>query len=116
MKEAEWLAAVIAQDDDDSYEESGWVTWVIKGVAYLGSYSHCSCYGTFASLCGGGVGDDITTGTPSFQWSGTVSELISLAEAKGDPNMPGRTADPDDCDYDHLMNVYAQVIEWSKKQ
>lgn len=116
MKEADWAAAVIAQDDDGDYDESGWVAWVVGDVAYLGNYGHCSCYGTFDALCGGGVGDCINEGTPSFQWSGTVAALIALAESKGDPNMAGRTADPKDCDYDHLMNVYAQVIEWSKKQ
>mgnify|MGYP003441914660 CR=1 FL=1 len=115
MKSEDWRGAVIAQCDDKDYQESGWVAWVVGDCAYLGHYFHCSCYGTFDSLCGGGVGDSIEEGTPSFGWSGTVSELIALAESKGDPNMAGRTADTKDYDYDHLMNVYEQVIEWSKR-
>ena len=108
MTRDDWMKAVIAQDDDCDYQESGWVAWVVGDNAYLGSYSHCSCDGTWDVLGG--------TDGPGFDWSGTVAELVALAESKGDPNMAGRTADPKDYDYDHLMNVYDQVIEWSGKR
>ena len=113
MKSKEFDAAVIAQDDDNDYSESGWVAWVVGDAAYLGSYSHCSCYGTFDALCGAGVGDYIDEGTPRAEWTGTVEELVAMAVRKADPNMPERTSDTKDCDYDHLMNVYGQVIAWN---
>jgi len=115
MKSRDFDAAVIAQDDDEDYEESGWVAWVIGETAYLGSYSHCSCYGTFEVICDD-YANATSEGTPRYDWSGTVAELVAMAERKADPNMPERMSDPKDCDYDHLMKVYEQVIAWHAMQ
>ena len=104
--------AVIGQNDD----ESGWVACVFPdGKAAIGQYSHCSCYGTFDDLCGGSIGDWMENGTPSFTWSGTVAELVAMAERTADPAMPERAADPSDYDYDHLVECYRQVIAWSER-
>lgn len=93
---------VIAQDDDNDYSESGFVAWIDNGVAHLARYSHCSCFGTLTS-----IGDD-TRG----DWSGTPDELVTLAQQRLDPDMPTRPANTEDYDYDHLMKVYEQIIEW----
>ncbi len=93
---------VIAQDDDNDWDESGYV--VVANVetdqAAIGNYNHCSCYGTWDE------------GHPTWNWEGTISELIHIAENKLDPDMTTRTASSSDSDYDHLMEVYSQVIEW----
>ena len=90
---------VIAQDDDCDYSESGYVAVVKDGQAALGSYSHCSCYGTWETV--------------GWDWEGTVAELVDLARRKADPIMPTREADAGDHDYDHLMRVYEQIISWA---
>lgn len=96
---------IIAQDDDEDWEESGWVALVFNDhEAALSQYSHCSCYGTF------GIGGAIE----SWDWTGTPDQLVELAKNKRDPNMPEREADPKDYDYDHLMSVYQQILNWDK--
>lgn len=95
---------IVAQDGDIGcdYEASGWV--IIRDLKEdryaMGSYSHCSCYGTWSSQ---GMGD-------GWDWEGTKEELIALATGKFDPNMPDRIADPEDYDYDRLMSVYQEVL------
>jgi hypothetical protein len=99
---------VVGQSDDCYYEESGWIAVVKDNEAALGHYSHCSCYGTWSSLCGGGVNDSGNEG-PNWSWIGTPSELLEMAIAKEDPGLKGRTASIEDYDYDHLMDVYDQI-------
>jgi hypothetical protein len=38
-----------------------------------------------------------------------------MAKKKSDPAMPDREISTEDYDYDHLMKVYADVIELFKK-
>lgn len=110
----EFRAAIIAQSDDDDFEESGWVACVLPdGTALLGAYAHDSCYNTFDALCDvGGVACYVAEGLASFTWGGTVAGLVDLATRRADPAIPERLADPQDSDYDHLMAVYAGVLEW----
>lgn len=107
---------VIAQDDDGDYEESGYVAVVIDGHAYLSRYGHCSCYTTFTSLTGGGISDSNEEGDIHWDWAGTVPELLDMAKRIADPVMPQRQALTDDCDYDHLAEVYRQVLQWHERQ
>jgi len=100
----EFIDAVIAQDDDNDYDESGYVAVVIGDEAALSKYGHCSCYDTWDDLTG--------NGSPRWDWTGTVEELVQLARGKKDPSLPERTAMSKDYDYDHLMEVYRQIIEW----
>lgn len=102
-------AAVIAQDDDNDYQESGWVACILDGRAYLARYSHCSCFGTESALAGGGV-SDMGEAMLTMDWEGTPAELLAMARRKADPNMPDRTSVDADYDHDHLMKVYEQVI------
>ncbi len=117
MTSDEFQRSIIAQDDDEDYSESGWVAGVLDGVAFLANYSHCSCYGTFEALCGGGVSDSFSDGDITVNWEGTVADLVAMAERKADPAMPERTITAEDYDGDHLLAVYAEVLEWwAKKQ
>lgn len=104
---------VIAQSDDNDYQESGWIAVVDGKKAALGNYSHCSCYGTWTALGGGGLSS--SGGDPIFEWEGSVTELIHMAKRKADPCVPSREANPEDYDYDHLMDVYQQILTWDKK-
>ena len=114
---ADWRSLIIAQDDDEDYEEYGWVALIYEGVAYLGNYGHCSCYGTGTALTGEQVGGstDYDAGF-NFTWSGTPAELVALAKGNRDPAMPERESNPNDSDYDHLQAVYAKIIEWANKE
>lgn len=104
----------IAQDDDQDYDESGYICLVRDKTAYIGRYSHCSCYGTWTSLTGGGV-SQAGVSQPCWSWIGTVPELKKLVKGKLDPCFPDRVANPEDYDYDHLMNLYKQLEEYFKK-
>lgn len=101
--------AIIAQDDDHDYQESGWVAVQIGNWCALAQYAHCSCYGTWAAITGGGISDDEGPSDPMWNWEGTYEELMSMALERRDPAMPDRIANPEDYDYDHLMNVYDQL-------
>lgn len=107
--------SIIAQDDDKDYSENGWVAVVVDNWAALTKYGHCSCYDTWASITGGGVSDDEGPNEPRWDWQGTVKQLIKMAKDCADPAMPKRKADEKDYDYDHLVEVYRQVLEWDKK-
>lgn len=109
-------ASIVAQDDDRDYQESGWVAVVVGNWAALTKYGHCSCYDTWASITGGGVSDDEGPDEPRWDWTGTPEELVELAVSKSDPALKGRTVSEEDYDYDHLMNVYTQIIEWNSKR
>jgi hypothetical protein len=102
--------SIIAQDDDKDYSGSGYVAVCIGDWCAISPYSHCSCFDTWASLTGGGIGDDEGPGDPSWSWTGTPDELLAMAHRVADPAIPDRDADPDDCDYDHLCEMYRQVI------
>jgi hypothetical protein len=108
--------STIAQDDDNDYDESGWVAVVVGDWAALTRYGHCSCFDTWASITGGGISDSEGPNEPSWDWVGTPDGLVALAKAKGDPALSGREAGPDDYDYDHLMKVYEQVLQWDSKR
>lgn len=110
MTSEEFGKSIIAQDDDNDYSESGWVAGILDGVAYLAHYSHCSCYGTFEDLCGGGISDSFSSGTIRVNWEGTPAELVAMAQRKADPDMPERIITEEDYDGDHLLKVYAQVL------
>jgi hypothetical protein len=102
---------VVAQDDDEDYSESGWVAFTIDYTTfYLARYSHCSCFGTWTALADDGGG------TLSANWSGTRDELIRMATESLDPDMPTRQSNAEDYDHDHLVKVYAQIIEWAKQE
>lgn len=107
-------ASIIAQHDDEDYDESGYVAFVVGKTAYIARYSHCSCFGTWTAL---DRSDHSIRGGGNliYEWSGTVIQLISMARKKMDPALTGRVASPEDNDYDHLMAVYEQVIEWDKR-
>lgn len=103
----EWQQYVIAQDDDNDDQESGYIAAIKDGRAALTRYSHCSCYGTR---------DYVDENLEKWDWSGTPQELLTLAERGCDPDMPSRQASPDDCDYEHLIHVYNQIIAYFAKQ
>lgn len=86
--------------DDQYYSNSGYFILVKDGQAAIYSFSHCSCYGTWE-----GSGE---------VWSGTVEELMDMAEHKRDPAMPAREVVDADYDSAHIRECYEQVIDWSK--
>jgi hypothetical protein len=102
----------IAQDDDCDYDESGYVVVYDGKEAAIGRYGHCSCFGTASALrCK-------TTGILIYDWYGTVEELLKMARYKLDPHytLGSRKADKNDCDYDHLIKCYAQVLKWNRNR
>jgi hypothetical protein len=105
-----FLAAIIAQHDDEDYQESGYVIVNIGDWYALSRYGHCSCFGTWADLTGGGISDDEGPDDPRWDWQGTREQLLDMATRRADPAMPDRNADPKDYDYDHLVNVYDQIL------
>jgi len=104
--------AIIAQHDDNDYDQSGYVVVVKDGIAAISRYGHCSCYDTWCDLTGGGVSDRQGPNPPRWDWTGSLDQLKNMAVNKLDPSMPDRIADSNDYDYDHLMAVYEQVISW----
>ncbi len=105
----------IAQDDDNDYEESGYIAVYDGKRCAIARYGHCSCYGTFTALSNQ---DRSKSGNGIiWDWIGTKRQLLNMAWKKLDPHSPfgNRKADEKDNDYDHLMNVYQQILEWNKK-
>lgn len=96
----------IAQDDDNDYSESGYIVVTDGKEAAIAHYSHCSCYGTWTSLS--------DRGAIQWDWKGSLRQLKKLAVNGLDlhDSFGNRKADEKDYDYDHLMNVYQQVIKW----
>jgi hypothetical protein len=107
----EFLEIIIAQDDDNDYDESGYVVVYNGEVAAIARYGHCSCYGTHEALQG-------RNGKITWDWTGSIEELLKMARYKLDPHysLGTRKAKPDDYDYDHLMACYKQTLEWNKKR
>ena len=101
------LYEIVAQDDGGAYSQSGWVAVYDPAAkrCALSAYSHCSCYNTWDVLSDAG-----------WDWEGTPAQLNRLAKNKLDPNMPERKVNETDCDYDHLMKVYEQVLVWYKNR
>lgn len=114
ISKLDFLNNIIAQSDDEDYSESGWVCWKYQDKYYLARYSHCSCYGTYEALSeqdsGYSVFDDAFISNLNYSWHGTREELLDLVKNKRDPDMIEREANLDDYDYDHLMDVYDQII------
>ena len=106
----EFNNAIVAQDDDNDYSESGYVVLRVNNTYYIAQYSHCSCYGTYDALCNGGVNDD-GDGTVRTLWAGSKMRLLHMAKELRDPSMPDRYANEKDYDYDHLCAVYEQVLK-----
>lgn len=111
-------ACIIAQgDSNEQYENSGYVAVVDGKFAALTRFGHCSCYGTWTSVCGGGItsgGSDL--GSPEWDWTGTVAQLVKLAKRNADPAFPAREANPKDYDYAYLVETYRQILEWDAKR
>jgi len=108
--------SIVAQDDDCDYSESGWVAVVVGDWAALTKYGHCSCYDTWADITGGGISDNEGPEEPRWDWQGTVDGLVRLAKNKLDPALTDRVASTEDYDYDHLMKVYEQILDWSNRR
>lgn len=108
IRKEEFEKYIIAQDDDNDYQESGYLVLELPaGMAAIISYSHCSCYGTWDSLASEGF----DAGDIPYDWYGSIKELVRMAFCKADPAMPERPANSEDYNYDHLFNVYEQVLK-----
>lgn len=107
-----WFDAhVVAQADDDDYQESGYVVVELEDGRYaLTNYSHCSCYATWTAICDGDWGNS-GDAYPTFLWVGSRDALIGMAQTCSDPAMSDRHADEEDSDYQHLVSVYKQVLK-----
>lgn len=106
--------SIVAQHDDQDYQESGYVAVVVGQWAALTKYGHCSCYDTWADITGGGISDDEGPNDPRWDWTGTPDELVAIAKAGEDHCLKGRPIDVQDYDFDHLAEVHRQIIEWDK--
>lgn len=108
---------IIAQgDSDDQYENSGYVAVVDGNFAALARFGHCSCFGTWTAVIGGGITGGCDLGSPEWDWKGTVAQLVKLAKNKADFNLPGRTVNDTDCDAQYLLETYRQILEWDAKR
>lgn len=104
---------VVGQDDDNDYSESGYIAFIYEGKAYITNYRHCSCYGTADVIFTSS--EFLPDKIPVLCWGGTVDEMVEMAKRKADPDRPERTMMEEDFDYDHLMNVYDQIIAWDSE-
>lgn len=105
-------SCIIGQDDDYDYSESGYVVVVDGDWGAIANYGHCSCYGTWAAITGGGISDTQGPDEPHWDWTGTVEQLRVMVTEVRDPRHPERFASEDDCDFDHLKAAYAQARKW----
>ncbi len=113
MTGKEFRDSLIAQDDSGGYDQSGWVACVVRRpgftFAVLSSFGHCSCYDTWSSLSGGGISDyfpDDQETNPSFEWIGSVEELLEMARTKQEPGAPGPLVATDG----YLLRVYEKIL------
>lgn len=104
-------SSIIGQHDDEDYSESGYVAVRVGDWCAIAAYGHCSCYDTWTDITGGDISDDMGSGPIKWDWQGTYAELLDMARRVADPAMPERDANPDDSDYDHLVEMYRQVLE-----
>lgn len=88
---------IYRNDRPDSYENSGYVLCREGDTFVLFDFSHCSCYGTYEGI--------------DNRWEGTLEQLINMAERIADIDIPERSADPKDYDYQCLCNVYEWVLK-----
>ncbi len=91
---------IARESDDESYSASGWVACVNGEKAEMSAFSHCSCYDTWDGL--------------GASWTGTVDEMLSMAKEELCPVMPSRKLNSDDYDYNYVIGLYKQIIEWDK--
>lgn len=98
-------------ESGEEYENSGYIAFVNGDKAAIAQFGHCSCYGTWTSICGGGVNDS-GDGVPRLDWEGTVAELQAMAERNADPIMPERECNPADYDHDRKLSMYAGVKKY----
>lgn len=114
----QYAKSVIAQCDSGGYDPSGWVAVYdpTTKLYALASFGHCSCYGTWEALCGGGIGDYFTTGDPKWNWEGTKRQLIKMIIGNLDPDMPTREISPKDYDSEYLTALYAELTKFFVSQ
>lgn len=125
MASKEFLASVVAQDDDDDYEEIGYVVCVVERqglrIALLAKYGHNSVHDTWSDLCQDFDGDylndkpDDVVCHPRWIWIGSVEEFLGLARNDADPTIPTRKNADEDYQVDHLRAVYRQVQERAER-
>lgn len=96
---------------DEPYENSGYIAFTKDNVYYLTGFSHCSCYGTFTAICGGGYSHNDNINYINYFWKGSLIELINLAKNSLDPYLPTRTIESQDFDSQQLLELYRQIIE-----
>lgn len=94
---------VLRADNDECYENSGYLLLQEGDQFCIGHISHCSCTGTW---CNSGPAGGLGLG-----WEGNLSELRALVEGNLDPDMPERQANKDDYGYNYLMDLYQQIRE-----
>jgi hypothetical protein len=103
-----YQASIVAKSDDgDDWSASGYVIVEIGDWTAISFYSHCSCYGTWESLVGGGPCTD-GKNDPAWDWQGTPEQMYDMDRRHADPNMPERVADDKDYNYGLLVDAYDQ--------
>ncbi|RTK93415.1 MAG: hypothetical protein EKK64_10255 [Neisseriaceae bacterium] len=117
LKYEEFVKSKIAQDDDDNiHQESGYLVIEKDSMYSFFKYSHCSCFDTWDCIK---MKSEIYKEDAKESWNnlyvlsplwiGNRQDLDKMVRFRLDPNFPDRKADPEDFDYDHLMNVYNQL-------
>ncbi len=99
----------ISRNATDDYDCSGYIV-VTDGInAAITRFGHCSCYGTYTAIQG-------RDNSITFDWTGSVDELVKMARYKLDPHysLGRRKAKQDDYDYGYLIACYQDVLKWNK--
>lgn len=107
LTEEEYNNYQIAREGDDCYFFYGYVA-VVKDRTHAAilDVSHCSCYGTWES-------GQLESG--SVTWTGTLKQLLRLAERQEDPVMPRRKVLVEDCQGNYLLALYQSILTWYEK-
>ena len=107
----EFRQSIWSQHDSGGYGPSGWLCGVHGKIAYIAQFSHCSCYGTWEAVVGADL-DDYGDSVEKFDpdWTGTLDELMVMADRQLDPAMPSRKIDGEDWDAAYLMAMYDEVL------
>lgn len=115
MTGGEFRMSIVAQDDDNDYQESGWVVCKVRrgetDYGLVGVYGHCSCYDTWVDLCGGGISDyygDDEVMEPQFAWIGSWEAVEWMARYGIDPKSL-RPIDDNTYNRDHLESCWRQI-------